>query len=148
MITNKSVAFKIISIDEGYSELPYYCTEGYLTTGYGRRISKPSDIKPYDEELKYLQTKISYLNTTLETKGIIKESNGVYRNGVLISLAYQLGTTGLKKFKRFLSNLDKGQYEASALELIDSNAYRQVPERFTRNAYIIESNKLHSYYCK
>ena len=53
---------------------------------------------------------------------------------VLINLTFQLGENGLSKFKKTLKYMENGQYFKAAGEILDSQAFRQTPNRLVRHA--------------
>ena len=63
------------------------------------------------------------------------------RQYVLIDLVFNLGIDGVKKFKKFLQNLQIGNYEIASCELLDSKYANQVQNRANRNARCIRTGK-------
>ena len=59
------------------------------------------------------------------------------RRIALADLAFNLGMPKLKAFKKCLQYLEGGDYENSAIELLDSNYAKQVTNRANRNAELI-----------
>lgn len=63
------------------------------------------------------------------------------RQEVLVSMAYNLGRTGLKKFRRMHSALVVGNFDEAANQMLDSEAAReQAPARYQRLAATMQSN--------
>ena len=52
--------------------------------------------------------------------------------GALVSMAYQLGCTGLMGFKGMLSALEQGDCPTAKAEALDSDWARETPERAHR----------------
>lgn len=52
---------------------------------------------------------------------------GQTRRDVLINMAYSLGINELLKFKKTLNEIEAGNYEQAAKEMLDSNWVKQVP---------------------
>ena len=48
---------------------------------------------------------------------------------VLINLTFQMGSTGLSKFKNMLSAMEAGDFDLAASEMIDSKWFKQTPSR-------------------
>lgn len=59
------------------------------------------------------------------------------RQGVLVDMAYQLGGPRLGEFVRFKDALTKGNYQAAANEILNSQYAKQTPQRAARNAQMI-----------
>lgn len=51
---------------------------------------------------------------------------------VLINMTYQMGATGVSKFKNMLAALEAEKYDTAAAELLDSRWARQTPRRAQR----------------
>lgn len=63
------------------------------------------------------------------------------RQEVLVSMAYNLGRTGLRKFRRMHSALVVGDFDEAAKQMLDSEAAReQAPNRYMRLASAMETN--------
>lgn len=140
----------ILRADEGFREIPYYDTEGYPTGGYGFKLGKKGNPLPVtkftlEESNKTLHQLCCELSTTLMRNKTYKALD-VVRRATLLSMAYQMGMTGLYGFKKMWAALEAKDYETAAKECLDSKAARQAPNRFKRNAAMIESGILHAYY--
>ena len=63
------------------------------------------------------------------------------RQEVLVSMAYNLGQTGLKNFRRMHSALLSGDFDEAAKQMLDSDAAReQAPHRYQRLAAAMQHN--------
>lgn len=107
--------------------MPYRCPAGKLTIGVGRNL----DAKGIST-LEAMMMLANDINATLD--GLIEafpwwERLDDARSRVLISMAFNLGIDGLRKFRRFLSALEAGDYERAAAEMRNSAWYGQVGER-------------------
>jgi lysozyme len=142
-------AFVLLSHEEGFRNNIYLCPEGYPTTGFGRRVR----ILDYEtgEEIPFPFTRAVEADSLASKVGARHDwlasafpswypALSPQRQAVLISLAYQVGNSGLLKFKRMLSALAKGDFEVAALQYLDSSAARQCPSRFRRGARILRDN--------
>jgi lysozyme len=121
---------KIIKTDEGLKLFPYNCSEGFLTIGYGRNIEINGISK---EEAEYL------LNNDIreaEAKAsiLVDYFDGLSddRKIVLVSMAFQMGATGLSKFKQMLTAIDNKDFDKAAAEMLNSKWAKQTPERAKR----------------
>lgn len=142
------LAAKILKLEEGFRDKPYYCTEGFPTVGYGRVIGKAGDPLPNitvsePEECKLLVERIE--RTERAMSGIL-EGHNEPRRAVLVSMAYQMGVHGVLQFKRFLAAMKDKNYDLAHDEMLDSKWARQTPARAKRHASVIESGDIGSAY--
>ena len=138
-----ALAEQVIKFEEGLSLVPYYCTEGYPTIGYGEKIGDKHEVLP---ELKWtttqaqtaLYTKLNSLATEL-SKGKTKAawdslSKDIDRRAIMLSMAYQLGDGGLEGFVNTLKGIAEGKWDTASKEMLSSLAARQTPKRWKRQA--------------
>ena len=59
------------------------------------------------------------------------------RKAAIDSLIYQLGDSGLKKFKKFISAVENNNWELASKELLNSRFAKQTPERAKRTAAML-----------
>ena len=116
-----------IKLHEGLRLKPYKCTEGFLTIGYGRNIESRG-ISP-DEAEEMLFNDISDVEESLARHSLLGIEHTDTRKAVLINMAFQLGVTGLFKFKKTLEAYRRCEYELAAKEMLDSKWATQTPTR-------------------
>ena len=58
---------------------------------------------------------------------------------VLVEMAYQMGVSGVSKFKRALKFMEHSNWEKAADEMLDSKWHRQTPNRARSLSNIIRS---------
>ena len=122
--------------DEGQRPLAYQDHLGYWTIGVGRLIDsrKPgAGLRP--DEIYYLlrndiNDRVAALTKALPWFDRLDES----RQGVLINMAFQLGTTGLLGFKSTLALVADGKYAEAAEQMLKSKWATQTPDRAKRLA--------------
>ena len=151
------LATTILKVEEGFKEDVYLCSEGYPTVGYGvklgyhnQSLQEYRDFPKIPESVasvwlsELLSELLSDLNKDPELSHISKLDD--VRMAVVLSMCYQLGISGFKKFKR-TNNLIKYRfyYEAS-VEMCDSLWFRQTPNRAKRHSNMMESGVLDGYY--
>lgn len=125
---------QLIKENEGLSLKPYYCTEGKLTIGYGRNLE---DRGITTEEAEYLlRNDLRECVADLEKLTFWSKLNEA-RQAVLFDMRFQLGLGGLMGFKNMLAALEREDYEAAAVELMDSRYAQQTPNRAKRNRDIL-----------
>ena len=145
--------YEIIKYEEGFKEKPYYCSEGYVTVGFGSLIGpKGAPLEYYtftvDKEiaelmmLKELKTIPNFIHKTIgEPKGL-----NTARRDVLYSMVYQLGEKGFLGFKKMVAAIKNGDWQEAAIQALDSKwAREQTPERAIRHAEVLRSGTLDVY---
>jgi len=113
--------------------MPYKCSAGKLTIGYGRNlddngISEEEAIELLREDTYSASTeveKLYYLDST--TKGV-----NVVRHNVLVNMVFNLGITRYKKFKKHIAAVKAQDWEEAANQMMDSSWYKQVGPRAVR----------------
>lgn len=141
---------QVIAKEEGFRSTPYYCSEGYPTVGFGFKIGgKHSDLPVFVISKKvadvWLHETVQDIYDIINKEDWFKNLNDI-RQAVIISMAYQLGITGLSKFKRMIECLKEGNYEEASLEMKDSLWAKQTPERASRHGELMKTGKLLEYY--
>ncbi len=121
-----------VASDEGFMPIPYRCTSGKLSIGYGTNIQ---DGITRDEALLLLRHRLGLVIAALESRLPFWARLTDERRRVVANMGYQLGIAGLMGFKRMLAALERGDYEAAAGEMLDSKwAKRDTPGRAGRLA--------------
>ena len=111
---------------EGCSLVPYQCTEGFQTVGYGRNITAV----PFSEDEVDLMFQNDFEKAL---KGAV--SFPWYwrlddtRAGVIIEMCFQLGLFGVSKFQNMGDAIMQDDWERAADEMLDSKWHEQTPER-------------------
>lgn len=124
--------------DEGWIPHAYLDSEGLITVGVGFMIDQKRGGKLYDEEINFILdnriTRVSRdLNAALPQFRLYPE---IVRRA-LLNMAYNLGISGLLKFKNMIAALDAGDYQTAATEALNSKWSRQVGQRSERIAALI-----------
>ena len=118
---------KQIKQHEGFRSTVYQCTEGYDTIGYGFAIK---DLK-LDEDIAelILIRKLAALQERIShTFGWFFNANKTVKD-VVTNMCYQLGISGISKFKKTIYLLETEQYEEASIEMLDSLWAKQTPNR-------------------
>ena len=116
---------------EGYRLDPYLCTEGFLTGGYGHRImdgeSVPTTKEGWDEIFE------QDFNKAWDSMERLCADNNLdiplKAQGILCEMIFQMGATGVSKFKNMILALRNHSYGVAASEMLDSKWARQTPNR-------------------
>ena len=120
---------EMVKRHEGYRLEPYKCTMNKLTGGYGHVIL-PGEEVPTTED-GWLKIYDEDFDKAIE--GAAKVCQGMdlpdRKFGVFIEMAFQLGATGLSKFKKALAAAREHQWQECHDQLLDSRWYKQTPNR-------------------
>lgn len=112
---------------EGLSLKPYRCTAGKLTIGVGRNLDAigitrgeamlllSNDI---DRVLKEATVHFPWFNSLCPA-----------RQDVVVSMIFNLGLDGFKKFKNTINAIQSGDFEKAASEMLSSKWADQVGDR-------------------
>ncbi len=122
---------------EGFRSRVYKCTEGYDTIGYGFAIK---DLE-LDEDLaeEILLRKLEKLIKRVRNKFDWLDSVPHEVQGVIVEMSYQMGLSGVSKFKKALHAMQMFQWKLAATELLDSRWAKQTPNRAKELSDIIRS---------
>tara|TARA_R100000808_G_scaffold585_2_gene3018 strand:+ start:43 stop:447 length:405 start_codon:yes stop_codon:yes gene_type:complete len=122
---------------EGFRSRVYKCTEGYDTIGYGFAI-KDLDL---DEDLaeEILIRKLEKLIKRVRAKFDWLDSVPHEVQGVLVEMSYQMGLSGVSKFKKALHAMQMLEWKKAADEMLDSRWAKQTPNRAKELSNIIRS---------
>lgn len=127
---------KQLTIDEGVKPQVYKDSLGLWTIGIGRLVDPSipgSGLRP--EEIQYLfandlEDRLTSLSAKLPWMSTLDEA----RQGVLLNMSFQMGVTGLLKFKNTLELVRKGNYVEAATAMLQSLWAKQTPKRAGRLA--------------
>ena len=125
--------------NEGLSYLPYRCSAGALTIGYGHNL----DARGIDIEVAELLLKQDLEIAEKEVKNafIWWPKLDDARLGVLVEMCFNLGISRLVGFKKMLAAVEAGDYTRAAKEMLDSKWARQVKGRAVELAKIMQTGE-------
>ena len=140
-----------LKLDEGYSDTPYYCSEGFPTVGFGRKIGGKNERLPdYTtnecNELGWVERCVKEIQDELKDLIAVFTKLDSVRQAVLINMAYQLGVVGLCKFQKTIGLIEDCFFEAASKEMLSSLWASQTPERAGRMANMMKCGKIDDYY--
>ena len=134
----------LLNFEEGWSEKPYYCSEGYPTIGIGQRIGpKGAPLKLYEFTVSkslaaiWLAEKVKETLADMDKYENIRAAMAVCnepRQAILISMAYQMGADGLAKFVNTLKAVSEKRWNDAAAGMLNSAWAKQTPNRAKRHA--------------
>jgi len=133
-IMNLDRVIEKLKQDEGFDGMPYEDKLGIPTIGYGTKL-------PITEEEAEILLKHRLDKKILE----ISEKEPFFLDlpetaqEVIANMAYQLGVSGVLKFKKMWAALKNKNYQKAADEMLDSRWAKQTPNRAKRLAEIMRS---------
>lgn len=148
--------FNVLEFEEGFSRVPYLCTEGYVTYGLGTKIHKSKGLDPKDflitinrpeaEQLLMETTARLELALSKSSKGKIFKKLDPARKAIILSMAYQMGVTGLLGFPSMWAALNNKNWEEAGYQALDSLWAEQTSERAHRHARVLAGESLEQVY--
>ena len=123
-----------IAQNEGFESKPYKCTEGVLTIGHGLTYITE------EESLHILAGRISKLHLKLLDNIDWYKDLPPEIQGVIIEMCFQMGTTGMLKFKKMIANMKDRNWKGAADEMLDSLWAKQTPNRAKQLAEIVKEH--------
>ena len=126
--------------DEGRRKFVYPDSLGYATIGVGRLVDAKKGGGLRDDEMDYMlrndiNDRVDALTRALPWFQNLDDA----RKGVLLNMAFQLGTDGLLGFKNTLEQVRTGAYATAASMMLQSKWATQTPERAQRLAKQMET---------
>ena len=121
---------RLLHKNEGLELKPYEDTVGKITIGYGRNLT--------DKGISNEEARDMAVSDLVETwEGLLDSDPYItlmdpVRRAAVIDLAYNLGISGWRQFRRTRDHLAAGEYELAAEDLMDSKWFRQVGLRGPR----------------
>ena len=128
---------KSIKHHEGFVEHVYDDSLGIPTIGYGFAIKDLVLEEDLCDEI--LLRKLRQLGRSVMGKFPFFDSLPSDCKDVLMEMCYQLGVTGVSKFKKALKAMESGDWEKAADEMLDSKWAKQTPGRAKEMSDIIRS---------
>ena len=120
---------------EGYRNKVYLDTLGKRTVGVGHLCVEDfwEDDKEYEE--KFLMTILEHdLQTAVKSAKELMQQHGCMdmdeiAEEIVIEIVFQLGKTGVSKFKNMWKALSELNYVGASFEMLDSKWAKQTPNR-------------------
>ena len=122
---------------EGFVEHVYDDSLGIPTIGYGFAIKDLVLDEDIAEEI--LIRKLEKLKRNANARFQWLEDMPQEVQAVVLNMCYQLGVTGVSKFRKAISALQEGDWDEAANEMLDSLWARQTPNRATELSDIVRN---------
>ena len=123
---------KRVKLHEGFSAKPYRDTLNKMTVGYGHLCVEDF----WDENTEYTEAQLDRIfdkDFDKAIEGAARVCQGMdlpdRKFGVFIEMAFQLGATGLSKFKKALAAARDHQWQECHDQLLNSRWNKQTPQR-------------------
>ena len=126
---------KAVKLSEGFRDRVYKDTLGIDTIGYGFAIK---DLV-LDEDIAemILRRKLDSLIDRVNKKFKFVKDLPTAGQDVMYEMCYQMGLSGVSKFKKTLLYLENNEFRMASKEMLDSRWARQTPNRAKRLSDII-----------
>ena len=122
---------------EGFVEHVYDDSLGIPTIGYGFAIKDLVLDEDIAEDI--LMRKLERLKRNANSRFKWLEDMPVVVQEVILNMCYQLGVTGVSKFRKAISALQEGDWDEAADEMLDSLWAKQTPNRATELSDIVRN---------
>lgn len=141
-INRIETALNLAMREEGWSSIPYYCTEKYPTIGWGFKIGNKNEPLPKitmthtegDKKLRDLIVNLDHTLTNDHRFSPAYENCNEDRKACMIAIAYQLGVESFSHFTPTLSLIEKSNWQGVSDHLLATKAHKQTPKRWDRLA--------------
>ena len=130
---------------EGYRNKVYLDTLGKRTVGVGHLCTEDwwEDNKEYEEEflMKILEEDLQEAIEGASTLMLQHDCSDIDEKAheILIEMVFQLGMTGVSKFKNMWKALSEHNYTGASYEMLDSKWAKQTPNRAKSMAELMKS---------
>ena len=123
-----------IAINEGFRSKVYKCSEGVDTFGHGLTYITE------EESLDILAQRIPKRHLELTDKVDWYNDLPPKIKEVIIEMTYQLGISGMLKFKKMIASMKEKNWQLAAEEMKDSLWYKQTKSRCEQLAQIVKDH--------
>ena len=130
---------------EGYRNKVYLDTLGKRTVGVGHLCTEDwwEDDKEYEEEflMKILEEDLQEAIEGASTLMLQHDCSDIDEKAheIIIEMVFQLGMTGVSKFKNMWKALSEHNYTGDSYEMLDSKWAKQTPNRAKSMAELMKS---------
>jgi lysozyme len=151
IMDQQSEIIQLLRQEEGLRYTAYLDILGYPTIGVGFKLGpQGASLSNYTFSLND-ETINSWLNNNIDTVriGMMQNSEIGFalnqcnqpRHDILISMAYQMGITGLGKFHCMLDAIAAENWDEATSQMLNSAWAKQTPERVKRHAKVMKTGE-------
>ena len=131
-----STLIEAVKLSEGFRDRVYKDTLGIDTIGYGFAIKDLVIDKDIAEMI--LRRKLEKLVEDTNRRFSFLKDLPEEAQDVIYEMCYQLGITGVSKFKKTLAYLENFEYKMASKEMLDSRWAKQTPNRAKKLSDVIK----------
>lgn len=129
---------------EGFRDTVYYDHLGFATVGWGHLVTSEDRFTSgvtYPEAILEEVFEEDFAKAKEGADELCKDLSINYiARGVIIEMCFQLGKTGVSKFKKMFEALQQQDYITASEEMLDSKWSEQTPQRAKSLSYIMRSS--------
>jgi len=129
---------------EGFRDTVYYDHLGNATVGWGHLVTSEDNFTSgvtYPEEVLEQVFEKDFAKAKEGADELCRDLSINYiARGVIIEMCFQLGKTGVSKFKKMFAALQTEDYTTASEEMLDSKWFEQTPVRAKSLSYIMRSS--------
>lgn len=129
---------------EGFRDTVYYDHLGNATVGWGHLVTSEDNFTSgvtYPEEILEQVFEKDFAKAKEGADELCRDLTINYiARGVIIEMCFQLGKTGVSKFKKMFAALQTEDYTTASEEMLDSKWFEQTPVRAKSLSYIMRSS--------
>ena len=128
---------------EGFLSKVYLDILGKATIGYGHLLTEEDDFVEgviYDKDILEALFEKDFNIAVQGAEELLKGYDiALVAKEVIIEMVFQLGKTGVSKFKKMFEALKNNDYSSAAAEMLNSAWYRQTPSRCEELSNLMKS---------
>jgi lysozyme len=128
---------------EGFLAKVYLDSLGKATIGYGHLLTEEDDFVEgviYDKDILEALFEKDFNKAVQGAEQLLEGYNiALVAKEVIIEMVFQLGKTGVSKFKKMFDALKNNDYSRAAAEMLNSAWYRQTPSRCEELSELMKS---------
>ena len=128
---------------EGFLSKVYLDSLGKQTIGYGHLLTEEDDFVEgviYDKDILESLFEKDFNKAVQGAEQLLDGYNiALVAKEVIIEMVFQLGKTGVSKFKKMFDALKNNDYSRAAEEMLNSAWYRQTPSRCEELSNLMKS---------
>jgi GH24 family phage-related lysozyme (muramidase) len=128
---------------EGFLSKVYLDILGKATIGYGHLLTEEDDFVEgviYDKDILEALFEKDFNIAVQGAEELLKGYDiALVAKEVIIEMVFQLGKTGVSKFKKMFEALKNNDYSRAAAEMLNSAWYRQTPSRCEELSNLMKS---------